>query len=111
MKTTRTFWIRTKALLLTGGVVGLIAAGMAVSTAQETNPHLDSRKEEKLTEGERVAKQLLLLMDKDKNGKVSKEEFMGFMEAEFTRLDVNHDGELDVKELTQSRMQVRTRGR
>ncbi len=111
MTANRTFWARSKALLITAGVGGLLAAGLAVSTAQETNPHVDSRKGEKLAEGELVAKQLLLLMDKDKNGKVSKAEFMGFMEAEFARLDVNHDGELDVKELTQSRMQVRTRGR
>ncbi len=54
---------------------------------------------------------MLLLMDTDKSGKVSKREFMGFMEAEFERLDVNKDGELDVKELTDSRVQVRTRGR
>ena len=33
---------------------------------------------------------------------------MSFMEAEFNRLDKNKDGELDVKELTQS--QVRLRG-
>jgi len=29
---------------------------------------------------------------------------MSFMEAEFDRLDVKKDGELDVKELTQSRV-------
>ena len=39
-------------------------------------------------------------MDRDKNGKVSRQEFMKFMSAEFDRLDVNKDGELDVKELT-----------
>ena len=44
-------------------------------------------------------KQLVLLMDKDRNGKVSKAEFMAFMSAEFDRLDVNHDGELDPNEL------------
>ena len=45
-------------------------------------------------------KKLLLLMDKDRNGKVSRAEFMAFMQAEFDRLDVNKDGELDVNELT-----------
>ena len=50
--------------------------------------------------GEASAKQLLLLMDRDKNGKVSKQEFLAYREAEFDRLDVNKDGELDVKELT-----------
>lgn len=49
-------------------------------------------------------KQLLLLMDKDKNGKVSREEFMSFMAAEFERLDTNKDGELDVNELTKLRV-------
>ncbi len=46
-------------------------------------------------------------MDTDKNGKISKAEWMKFMEQEFDRLDTNHNGELDVKELTQSRMRVR----
>lgn len=45
-------------------------------------------------------KQLLLLMDQDRNGKISKQEFINFMTAEFDRLDMNHDGELDVYELT-----------
>jgi hypothetical protein len=30
------------------------------------------------------------------------------MEAEFARLDVNKDGELDVKELTQSQVRIHT---
>jgi Ca2+-binding EF-hand superfamily protein len=51
-------------------------------------------------EGEANVKQLLLLMDRDQNGKVSRAEFMSFMNAEFDRLDVNKDGELDVNELT-----------
>lgn len=57
-----------------------------------------------LAAGESQTKELLLLMDTDKNGKVSKREFMGFMEAEFARLDKNHDGELDVSELRQARI-------
>jgi Ca2+-binding EF-hand superfamily protein len=56
----------------------------------------------KLTIGEEEIKQLLPLMDTDKNGMVSKQEFMKFMEAEFDRLDKNKKGELNVKELTQS---------
>ncbi len=45
-------------------------------------------------------KQLLLLMDVDRNGKVSRQEFMDFMASEFDRLDLNKNGELDVYELT-----------
>lgn len=50
--------------------------------------------------GEELARELLRLMDTDKNGKVSRQEFMRFMEAEFDRLDVDHSGELTVRELS-----------
>jgi hypothetical protein len=85
------------ALLATGAGArtGLARAG--------TLPVTDSaQKDKKLTAGEKEAKKLLLLMDKDQNGKVSKAEFMSFMEAEFARLDKDKSGELDVQELTES---------
>jgi|ERR1700691_353810 hypothetical protein len=50
--------------------------------------------------------QLLLMMDTDKNGKISKQEWMSFMEVEFDRLDTDKSGELDVKEIAQSRLQA-----
>jgi Ca2+-binding EF-hand superfamily protein len=56
--------------------------------------------------GEDEVKQLLQLLDTDKNGRVSKQEFMRFMSAEFDRLDKDRSGELDVKELTQSQVQA-----
>jgi hypothetical protein len=65
-----------------------------------------AEREKKLAIATEAAQQLLLAMDTDKNGKISREEWMKFMEAEFDRLDTNHNGELDVKELTQSRMRV-----
>jgi hypothetical protein len=52
-------------------------------------------------------KQLLLLMDTDKNGKISKDEWMKFMSAEFDRLDTDRSGELDRNELLRSRMVIR----
>ncbi len=52
-------------------------------------------------------KQLLLLMDTDKNGKISKKEWMDFMSKEFDRLDTDHSGELDQKELMKSPFLVR----
>jgi Ca2+-binding EF-hand superfamily protein len=42
---------------------------------------------------------LLKLMDKDKNGNVSRQEFLDFMAAEFDRLDKDHNGTLNVAEL------------
>jgi Ca2+-binding EF-hand superfamily protein len=56
----------------------------------------------KLAIAENEVKQLLPLMDTDKRGMVTRQEFMRFMEAEFERLDKNKQGELNVKELTQS---------
>jgi hypothetical protein len=46
-------------------------------------------------------KLLFLLMDTDKDGKISKQEWMTFMAAEFDRLDQNKNGELDARELSQ----------
>jgi hypothetical protein len=85
-----------------------ILMALAIGTAaqaQSSSASPDSKQKEKnVTEGEVEAKRLLLLMDRDQNGKVSKQEFMSFMEEEFKRLDVNKDGELDVQELTRSRL-------
>jgi len=63
-----------------------------------------SDSDKKFITGEAAAKQLLQLMDKDANNEVSKQEYMGFISQEFTRLDINHDGELDVDELTKARV-------
>ena len=46
-------------------------------------------------------------MDKDQNGKVSKEEFMMFMSAEFDRLDKDKSGALDVNELNPTKLAFR----
>jgi Ca2+-binding EF-hand superfamily protein len=56
--------------------------------------------------GEGQVRQLLLLMDRDQNGQVSRAEFMGFMEAEFEALDVDRSGELNPEELSRSRIRV-----
>ncbi len=61
---------------------------------------------DKLVLGEDEVKQLLLLMDTDKNGKISKKEWMDFASAEFDRLDTDKSGELDVKEIAQSRLRA-----
>jgi hypothetical protein len=93
-------------------VAAMVAAGTRVETARAQNAAAqtpsaaqDSKQKEKNLEvGVVEASRLVLLMDRDQNGKVSKREFMSFMEEEFQRLDINKDGELDVKELTQSRL-------
>jgi Ca2+-binding EF-hand superfamily protein len=79
-------------LVVTGTMLGNAAAQKA-SVPKPQN---------KLAIGQEAVKQLLSLMDTDKKGMISKQEFMKFMEAEFERLDKNKKGELNVKELTQS---------
>jgi hypothetical protein len=60
----------------------------------------------KLALGEEQVKDLLLLMDVDKNGKISKKEWMDFASAEFDRLDTDHSGELDATEIAQSKLRA-----
>jgi hypothetical protein len=87
------------------GRIGLWTMGAMLLAGMVAGTGVAADNTQKIAAGTPATKQLLLLMDTDKNGKVSKQEFMSFMEAEFDKLDVNHDGELDVKELTQ--LQVR----
>ena len=70
-----------------------LVAGAASSAAFALNAR-------NVAAGEAWARQMLQLMDTDKNGRVSRQEWMRFMEAEFDRLDVDHSGELTVRELS-----------
>jgi len=51
--------------------------------------------QDKLALGENDVKHLLLLMEADRHGKVSRQEYMKFMAAEFDRLDKAKSSELD----------------
>ncbi len=109
--------LRSGETVLTIFLAALLAAttGLAAPTHPEkstgvvapTSAAEKAEQDKKLAEATDAAKRLLLLMDTDKSGKVSREEWMKFMAAEFDRLDTNHDGQLDVKELIQSRMRYR----
>jgi Ca2+-binding EF-hand superfamily protein len=92
-----------KIVLVVVAIAVLVAAGAVLGTGAV---QAASTPKDKLTIGEADVKQLLLLMDADMNGKISKEEYMRFMAAEFDRLDKDNSGELDVKELTQSTFRV-----
>jgi uncharacterized protein YneF (UPF0154 family) len=78
-------------LVATGAMLGTAVAQKASAPKPQDN----------LALGESEVKKLLLLMDTENDGKVSRQEFMSFMEAEFDRLDKKTEGKLDVKELTQ----------
>jgi hypothetical protein len=89
MQGRRKFGLMFAALNLAAPIAGAARADNASSKVQSADAE---------------TKQLPLLMDVDRNGKVSKQDFMTFMEAEFNRLHTNKDGELDVHELTGPRV-------
>jgi hypothetical protein len=88
----------SKLAKVAGGTLALFAAStLVVSIAWADTPAtVDPAK---VQSGLPAISKLLQLMDTDNNGKVSKAEFMRFMEAEFDLADLNHDQELDPKEL------------
>jgi hypothetical protein len=82
-------------------ILTLVAAATILGTAAAQKASVPKR-QDKLAMGEGEVKQLLLLMNTNSEGQVSKQEYMKFMEAEFDHLDKNKKGELNVKELTKS---------
>ena len=98
------------AVLIICGILALLAAASLPRTAEAQKADKGIPKQRKtLALGEDDVRDLLLLMDIDKNGKVSKKEFLDFMSAEFDRLDKDRSGELDPKELTQSQIRPAAR--
>ncbi|HUB02683.1 MAG TPA: hypothetical protein VL983_08350 [Terriglobales bacterium] len=79
----------------------LLALFVATTLGAAFSQKVLSRQADKITIGMENVKQLLLIME-PKNGKVSKQEFMKFMEAEFDRLDTEKKGELNQMEIRQS---------
>ena len=107
---------KTQKLLTVAALAGVFAVAGVVKTAgalgqvSASNTPAFTPDSKPVAAGEYEAKKLLVLMDADKSGTVSKKEFMDFMSAEFDRMDVNHDGLLDVKELEQSQLMQTHRG-
>jgi len=96
------------AMYARSSLTAVITAALLTAVAGPSSTSAQSPS--KVDAGLLSTKELLRLMDTDKNGKVSRQEFMNFMSAEFDRLDVNKDGELDVKELVQMQVHFRRPG-
>ena len=86
---------------------GLLIAVMSATGAALAQKGSAPAKHDKFALANENIKELLLLMDTDKSGKISKREWMNFMEAEFNRLDKDRNGELDLTELRQSGISLR----
>jgi hypothetical protein len=70
----------------------LFAAPLLISVISTAALAVGKRTAEKAN---RDVRTLVLMMDKDKDGVVSKDEFMQFMSREFDRLDVTKTGKLE----------------
>jgi hypothetical protein len=70
-------------LVILAGTALFAMVGTTVVGQKEATP----KAQDNVAVGEAEVKQMLPLMDQDKDGKVSKQDFMNFMEAEFDRLD------------------------
>ena len=87
-------------------VLFIIGIALVAATLLAQSEMASPKGQDRIALGVDEVKQLLVLMDTDKNGRISKQEYMNFMAAEFDRLDVDKNGELDVKELTRSQFRV-----
>jgi hypothetical protein len=90
----------------------IVAAALAVGVAlgspykqKSGDPTPPQRSDsDSLSDGE-VA-QLLRLIDVNNTGKITRQQWMDFMAAEFNRLDANKSGVLSPAELSRSRLRV-----
>ena len=96
---------RTNRLLIVATITVLLAALSMLGNAAAQKDSVP-KPQDKLALGENDVKHLLPLMEADRHGKVSRQEYMKFMAAEFDRLDKAKSGELDVKVLTQSNWSI-----
>lgn len=84
----------------------VLLAGMLISSALSQKDGLMKRPNP-IELASDDAKEILLVMDTDKEGKISKEAWMKFMSAEFDRLDKTKTGTIDPKTLELDRAPVR----
>jgi hypothetical protein len=100
-------WKRKKIVAMAFAIAMLVflrpTFGVVIAQAKASVP----RPQDTLALGEDAVKSLLLLMEPDKNGKISKLAWMRLMGEEFDRLDKDKTGELDAQELRRSSLLVK----
>jgi EF hand len=88
----RLFGWTISAVLAVGAAVGI----RSIADGQKTSGSLSG------------GEQWLAAMNTDKDATVDKQEFTAYMDAQFDKVDVDHDGTLDAKELEQLRKNLWT---
>jgi hypothetical protein len=96
---------RAKVAWITVALGMLLAPGAVQNTAIPQKSAVP-KPQDNLALAEGDVRRLMLLIAPNEKGKITKQEWMKFMEAEFDRLDKDKSGELDAKELAQSRLQA-----
>ena len=86
-------------IIVSATVVAAALTALGTASAQKAST---PKSQDRLALGEQNVKQLLLLMEADKDGMISQAEYLRYMEAEFHRLDRANRGELNARELNQS---------
>jgi hypothetical protein len=77
------------------GLLSVIASATVVVGTVAAQKAAIPKQPDKSAIAEENVKELLLLMDADRNGRISKEEWMKFMAVEFDRLDKERRGAVD----------------
>lgn len=96
--------LMTLGIALIGGTLGVFAfAGPSPVQTRTASP----KQPDRIAIAAENAKRIMLLMDTDKNGRISKTEWMKFMSDEFDRLDTDKSGYLDLKELMKTSITVK----
>ena len=98
---------RTANLSIAGFLIACMCVGGALASASFAQKASVPEQPDTVAITSEKVKELLALMDTDKNGKISKEEWMKFMEAEFDRLDTKKKGEIDPHEVLKSTVLLR----
>jgi hypothetical protein len=94
----------TKRRMFATSVVALVLV-VTIAVAQKDG-NLRRRPDPAVLATEKV-KELLLIMDDDRNGTITKEEWVRFMAAEFDRLDKDKRRALDVNEIAPTTLRPR----
>ena len=92
---------RTNVMRFIGVLTVLAATGAMTGTARAQKEPVQKPRDQ-FAQGQDQVKQLLVLASTDKNGKVSKEDFIKFVETEVDRLNLDEkSGALDTTHLVQ----------
>jgi parvulin-like peptidyl-prolyl isomerase len=101
--------MQTKLVILATGVFTLLIAVAAASPAavaqKDGAPKVDTPKIQGALVDDQV-REILIVMNHDRNGTISQEEFIALMKAEFNKLGQDQSGQVNARELAASKPSV-----